>query len=425
MRNLIRQILKEETDEKSFVLATKFFNSLNLIPYHDKIFKMEYLGTKKGSFIIMTNKKTIVIQRNIYDLLLRILGKEKYVKSFIWDKLKDLGFSIPPAEFMYLEPDDKVGSVEIGDEPGLLKNPKKLTEAKMLPKNKFAKVWLSKFNDLKKYKSEDDRFIYLVDDNKNIIVSLDQQRNDTSVSYQKIWSFLERYFTEKETRRKIIGWLLDNYHLSNMGYVHKQNQDRLGKINDSDVLIESKRITESEKKDDLKNFFFKRWSKQKEEGKLPSLMDIKRLRLDKHKNEIISYYSDFMNLNPEDKNSRSELVKNYLLNNVFSEKTITDISDFLEQGDIKIRFSEVNFAEDIEGCIEVFVTFIILDGSFINEDGVRVNFSSENIPFDDMIEYFEFKDYIKEIIQNFIGKTVEEFGFDLDKDVCYIDVEQR
>jgi hypothetical protein len=119
------------------------------------------------------------------------------------------------------------------------------------------------------------------------------------------------------------------------------------------------------------------------------------------------------------------LVKNYLLNNVFNEKTITDISDFLEQGDIKIRFSEVNFAEDIDGCIEVFVTFIILDGSFINEDGVRVNFSSENIPFDDMIEYFEFKDYIKEIIQNFIGKTVEEFGFDLDKDVCYIDVEQR
>ena len=28
---------------------------------------------------------------------------------------------------------------------------KKLTEAKMLPKNKFAKVWLSQYNDLKKY----------------------------------------------------------------------------------------------------------------------------------------------------------------------------------------------------------------------------------------------------------------------------------
>lgn len=418
MRNLIRQILKEETDDKSFVLATKFFNSLNLIPYHDKIFKMEYLGTKKGLFIIMTNKKTIFIQRNIYDLLLRILGKEKYVKNFIWNKLKDLGFSIPPLEFIYIEPDDKVGSVETGDEPGLLKKPKKLTEAKMLPKNKFAKTWLSKYNDLKKYKSEDERYIYLVNNNGSIIVSLDTQINETTVS-SVIWDMLENHFTTKETRRKIIGWLLDQYHLTNMGYVRKQSQDRLGKVNNSDVL------TESEKKDDLKNYFFKRWTKQKEEGKLPSLMDIKRFKLDKYKNEIILYYSEFMNLNPEDKNSRSELVKNYLLNNIFDEKTITDISDFLEQGDIKIRFSEVDFAEDIEGCIEVFVKFIILDGSFINEDGVRVNFSSENIPFDDMMEYFEFKDYIKEIIQNFIGKTVEEFGFDLNKDVCYIDVEQR
>jgi hypothetical protein len=319
---------------------------------------------------------------------------------------------------MYLEPDREVGSLDDNDKPGLLKKPKKLTEAKMLPKNKFAKTWFSKYNDLKKYKSEDERYIYLVNNNGSIIVSLDTQINETTVS-SVIWDMLENHFTTKETRRKIIGWLLDQYHLTNMGYVRKQSQDRLGKVNNSDVL------TESEKKDDLKNFFFKRWSKQKEEGKLPSLMDIKRLKLDKYKNEIILYYSEFMNLNPEDKNSRSELVKNYLLNNVFNEKTITDISDFLEQGDIKIRFSEVNFAEDIDGCIEVFVTFIILDGSFINEDGVRVNFSSENIPFDDMIEYFEFKDYIKEIIQNFIGKTVEEFGFDLDKDVCYIDVEQR
>ena len=62
-------------------------------------------------------------------MFLKILGKEKYVKSFVWNKLKDLGFSIPPSEFMYLEPDKEVGSLDDGDKPGLLKGPKKLNES--------------------------------------------------------------------------------------------------------------------------------------------------------------------------------------------------------------------------------------------------------------------------------------------------------
>ena len=419
--------LNESVDDKKIDIANNFFNTLNLIPYHDKEFKMEYLGTKKGLFLIMTSKRTIYIQKNIYDIFLRILGKEKYVKSFVWNKLKDLGFSIPPSEFMYLEPDKEVGSLDDGDKPGLLKEPKKITEAKMLPKNKFAKAWLSKYNDLKKYKSENGRFIYLANDNGSIIVSLDTQMNETAVSYELIWSMLERHFTEKETRRKIIGWLLDRYHLTDMGYVYDESQDMMGKIDNSDTLIESRQINESQQKNQLKDYFFKKWTKQKEQGQIPKLnsKEITNLGLGKYRNEIIVYYSEFMNLDPENKNTRTELIKNYLLNGTFDEKTITDVSRYLDQGKIEVKFGHVEFYENINGEIEVTVKYNVLSGSFYNEDeGETYRFSSLVNPFDDFVSYYEFRDTIKEIIQNFIGETLENFGFDLNRHIDYIEVEE-
>lgn len=419
--------LNENVDDKKIDIANKFFNSLRLIPYHNKLFKMEYLGTEKGLFLIMTSRKTIILQDKIYDIFLKILGKEKYVKSFIWNKLKDLGFTLVPSEFMYLERDYQVGSVEEDDKPGLLKKPKKLNEAKMLPKNKFAKQWLSRYNNLKKYKSEDGRFIYLANDNGSIIVSLDTQINETAVSWEHIWSMLEKQFTEKETRRKIIGWLLDRYHLTDMGYIYDESQDMMGKIDSTDVLIESRQITESQQKNQLKDYFFKKWTKQKEQGQTPKLSskEINNLGLGKYRNEIIVYYSEFMNLDPENKNTRTELIKNYLLNGTFDEKTITDVSRYLDQGKIEVKFGHVEFYENINGEIEVTVKYNVLSGSFYNEDeGETYRFSSLVNPFDDFVSYSEFRDTINEIIQNFIGETLENFGFDLNRHIDYIEVEE-
>jgi hypothetical protein len=419
--------LNENVDDK-INLANKFFNSLNLIPYHDKEFKMEYLGTKKGLFLIMTSKRTIYIQENIYDMFLKILGKEKYVKSFVWNKLKGLGFSIPPSEFMYLEPDREVGSLDDNDKPGLLKKPKKLTEAKMLPKNKFAKAWLSKYNDLKKYKSEDGRFIYLANDNGNIIVSLDTQMNETAVSYELIWSMLERYFTEKETRRKIIGWLLDQYHLADMGYVYDESQDMMGKIDNSDALIEPGQITESQQKNQLKDYFFKKWTKQKEQGQIPKLnfKEIKGLGLTKYTNEIIVYYSEFMNLDPNYTNRRTEIIKNYLLNNTFDENDIREMKDSFDDGKIKVRFSKVEFSENenqVKNYIDLDIEFVVLSGSFYNQgEGQTVNFSSIENPFDDFVQYFEFKEVIEQVVESFIFELIESFGFNINNDIDYISV---
>jgi hypothetical protein len=44
-----------------------------------------------------------------------------------------------------------------------------------------------------------------------------------------------------------------------------------------------------------------------------------------------------------------------------------------------------------------------------------------------MMEHFEFQDQIKEIIQNFIGETLENFGFNLsrNKDIGSINVNLR
>lgn len=422
--------LNESVDDKKIDIANKFFNSLRLVPYHSKGYKMEFLGTKKGIYLFLSHRKSITIQDNIYDMLLKILGKEKYVESFVWNKLKDAGFTLAPPEFMYFEKDDAVGSFEPNDDEdyGLLKEPKKLNEAKMLPKNKFAKQWLSRYNNLKKYKSEDGRFIYLANDNGSIIVSLDTQINETAVSWEHIWSMLEKHFTEKETRRKIIGWLLDRYHLADMGYVYDESQDMMGKIDSSDVLIESRQITESQQKSQLKDYFFKKWTKQKEQGQLPKLSfkEIKSLGLKKYMNEIIFYYSEFMNLDPNDTNRRTEIIKNYLLNNTFDENDITEMKNSFDDGKIKVRFSKVEFSENenqVKNYINLDIEFLVLSGSFYNqEEGQTVNFSSTENPFDDFVQYFEFKEVIEQVVESFIFELIESFGFNINNDIDYISV---
>jgi len=422
--------LNESVDDKKIDIANKFFNSLRLVPYHSKGYKMEFLGTKKGIYLFLSHRKSITIQDNIYDMLLKILGKEKYVESFVWNKLKDAGFTLAPPEFMYFEKDDAVGSFEPSDDEdyGLLKEPKKLNEAKMLPKNKFAKQWLSRYNNLKKYKSEDGRFIYLANDNGSIIVSLDTQINETAVSWEHIWSMLEKHFTEKETRRKIIGWLLDRYHLADMGYVYDESQDMMGKIDSSDVLIESRQITESQQKSQLKDYFFKKWTKQKEQGQLPKLSfkEIKGLGLKKYMNEIIFYYSEFMNLDPNDTNRRTEIIKNYLLNNTFDENDITEMKDSFDDGKIKVRFSKVEFSENenqVKNYINLDIEFLVLSGSFYNQtENQTVNFSSTENPFDDFVQYFEFKEVIEQVVESFIFELIESFGFNINNDIDYISV---
>ena len=294
-----------------------------------------------------------------------------------------------------------------------------LNEGRALsPKNKFAKEWLSQYNNLKKYKSGDGRFIYLVDNKGIIMVSLDTQINETAVTWE-IWSLLYKVFGEKESRRKIISWLLDVYKLSNMGYVYDETSDIMGKINDSNIPLDKEEINESifsRNTEQLKRFFHNKWDKEKSEGSLPTISDIGKLGLNKAKDEIIALYLEYMGYDNE--NSRTKALEKYLTTNTFTEKDITEMGNF-DQGNIIVRFDKVEFSEndnEVINYLDLDVSFIVLDGSFYNsEDGETYNFSSGENPFDDFVSYFEFKEEIVSVVESFIHRTIENFGFNINR----------
>jgi len=293
------------------------------------------------------------------------------------------------------------------------------------PKNKFAKEWLSQYNNLKKYKSADGRFIYLADDNGKIMVSLDTQINETAVEWERIWSLLDKVFGEKESRRRIIGWLLDRYRLPNMGYVYDETSDMMGSIDDTDIPVDQESINESSSSkniEQLKRFLYNKWDKEKSEGKTPSIGDISKLGFNKIKNEIIVLYLEYMGYDNE--NSRTKAIEKYLTTNVFTEKDITEMSNF-DQGKIEVRFNNVEFNEKIryKFLIELDVDFTVLSGSFYNsEEGETYNFSSDENPFEDFVTYFEFKEEITQVVESFVHRTVENFGFNINDDFDYINV---
>jgi mRNA-degrading endonuclease RelE of RelBE toxin-antitoxin system len=303
-----------------------------------------------------------------------------------------------------------------------------LNEGRALsPKNKFAKEWLSQYNNLKKYKSGDGRFIYLVDNKGIIMVSLDTQINETAVTWE-IWSLLYKVFGEKESRRKIISWLLDVYKLSNMGYVYDETSDMMGKIDSSDILIEKGQLQESNNIDQLKRFFFNKWDQEKKQGKVPNIYDISKLGLASKKNEIIQFFMEYMGY---DGNSRTEIITKYLMDNIFTEKEMIQVMGNFFDGKLTIKFDKVEFSEEDEenllnvtkNYINLDANFIVLEGTFYDpESGQDINFSTGNNPFDDFVSYHEFKEGIIELVEYFVNKVIESFGFDIDKHFNYIDI---
>jgi hypothetical protein len=227
--NNMKKTIRESTDEpKKDIIAINFLKTRKLEKWKNERYSMFYLATKKGTVLFLcqfsknidgvinpNSSCEIAVQKEIYDVLLSIFKSHEETEEFVINYIKDQGF--PTVSNYYVERCESVGVIEDDDEAMEIGD---LNEGKMLPKNKFAKSWLSKYNDLKKYKSEDGYYIYLANSNGTIMVQLNTQINETGVS-SAIWTILEKHFTEKETRRKIIGWLLDQYHLTDMGYVYK------------------------------------------------------------------------------------------------------------------------------------------------------------------------------------------------------------
>ena len=423
--NMKKPITESTKNSKKYELANNFLRLRNLETWKNDKYRLYYLATKKGTILFMSEYNTppeltlsskeswLSIQKEIYDVLFSIFNSKEEMEEFVIGYVKKMGF--PSVDKSYVERSDNVGIIEDDDEAMEIKD---LNESKMLPKNKFAKSWLLKYNDLKKYKSEDGYYIYLANSNGTIMVQLNTQINETAVS-SAIWTILEKHFTEKETRRKIIGWLLNQYHLTNIGYVYKTEPSVLGKINNYDTLMDNSTINESEEKNPLKSYFFKLWDKEKSMGKIPRISNLSRLGLSKKRNEVVELYSEYMGLNT---NYKTDAIDDFLSHNEFTEKDIESIKTNLTDGKITVVFDDVKFTDD-DNKLFLDVSFTILDGSFYSEDdGMRLNFSSGENPFDDFQEFYDFKDEVENTVAKFVFEVLESFGFDINKDFTSIDV---
>ena len=426
MKELIRHILREERTPKDRTL--QYLSQLNLEPWEDKRYGMQYLvvpDSGKIIFLLISDNFECSILEHFYDMLKMFFKDDKQkMTDFVYDYLKENGLDLPFHKndfWLAFSEDTGVASRENGDRPMKKKN---LNEGRPPSKeNRFVKTWLKKYENLKKYKSEDDRFIYLADDTGQILVSLDTQINQTAVSYELILSPLGNVIGGKQARRKVIGWLLDNYHLTNMGYVYDETNDMLGMIDSTDKLIEPKQINESTETETLKKYFHKKWDQEKKQGKRPTIFDLDKLGLLKFKNEIIQIFVEYMGYT--DINSRSEAVKNYLMNGTFTEDDIIDM-DNLDQGKITIRFNKIEFTGNnnvIKNDTDLDVEFVVLSGSFYNsEEGETYHFSSGDNPFDDFTSYWDFNEEIERVVESFVHNVIESFGFNIDKHFDYISV---
>jgi len=427
--DLVESFFRSINESKSPKERTlQYLSQLNLEPWEDIRYNMEYLvvpGSNQIIFLSIPDDFECSILEHFY-MTLKMFFKddEQEMTNFVYDYLKENGLNLPFHKndfWLSSAVATGIASREDGDRP---MKKESLNEGRPPSKeNRFIKSWLKKYENLKKYKSSDGRFIYLADDIGQILVSLDNQINETGVSYELILGPLENVIGEKQARRKVIGWLLDNYQLVNMGYVYDETNDILGMIDSTDIPIKPDQINESRELETLKRFFFKKWDDEKKEGKRPTIFDINRLGLTRFRNEIVQLFVDYMGYN--DTNSRSEAVRNYLMNGTFTENDIVNM-DNLNQGKIQVRFSNVEFNEnynEVNNNIDLDVEFVVLSGSFYNvEEGETYHFSSSDNPFDDFVSYFEFKEGIEQIVESFVFNVVESFGFNINKNFDYISV---
>ena len=94
----------------------------------------------------------------------------------------------------------------------------------------------------------------------------------------------------------------------------------------------------------------------------------------------------------------------------------------LTDGKITVVFNNIKFKDD-DNKLWLDLSFTVLDGSFYSEDdGIRLNFSSGDNPFNDFQEYFDFKTEVENTVAGFVFEVIESFGLDINRDFTSIDV---
>ena len=187
-------------------------------------------------------------------------------------------------------------------------------------------------------------------------------------------------------------------------------------------------LQESNNINQLKKFFFNKWDQEKKQGKIPNIYDIGKLGLESKKNEIILFFMEYMGY---DGNSRTEIITKYLMDNTFTEKEMIQVMGDFFDGKLTINFDKVEFSEEnpktlpnsTKNYINLEANFIVLEGIFYDpETGQDIVFSTGNNPFDDFYSYHEFKESIVGLVEHFVHKVIESFGFNIDKHFNYIEI---
>lgn len=164
-------------------------------------------------------------------------------------------------------------------------------------------------------------------------------------------------------------------------------------------------LKENNEEEKIKNYFLKKWKEEKIAGKTPTFnpRDIRRLGLGKYEKLIYNLYSDIIGID------KIEAFKNYLLNNRFTQKEIVNISQYLDQGKIEIGFDEINFVKDEWHELNLEASFTVYSGSFEYENEIS-SFSTGNVPLDDFVSYYEFKDTVSDCVVDFLNDVLHSFN---------------
>ena len=270
---------------------------------------------------------------------------------------------------------------------------------------------------------------YLVVPNSGQIIFL-LVKSDFECSIQDhFYNMLKMFFKddEQEMTYFVYDYLKENgldlpFHKEDF-WLSSSPENGVANREDGDRPMKRKQINESNEMETLKRYFYKKWDREKKEGKRPTIFDLDKLGLSKFRNEIVMLFVEYMGYN--DVNSRSEAVRNYLMNGTFSEDDIKEMDNF-DQGKIQVRFSNVEFKEnynEVKNNIDLDCEFVVLSGSFYNsEEGQTYNFSSGDNPFDDFVSYWEFKEEVEQVVESFVFNVVDSFGFNINNDFDYINV---
>lgn len=164
-------------------------------------------------------------------------------------------------------------------------------------------------------------------------------------------------------------------------------------------------LKENNEEERIKNYFLKKWKEQQNDGKTPTFSprDIRRLGLGKYEKLIYNLYSDTFGID------KHKAIKNYLLNNRFTQKEIVQLPEYIDDAKIEIGFDKVSFEKDQWNELELITNFTVFSGSFTTDEGT-VEFSTGNIPFDDFAEYFEFRSVIEDCVIDFLNDVLGSFN---------------